>query len=231
MGYEPGTTGNGGESVKFVFRLSVLLVPKKTLSLWCVIVYNLKIIIMRVISSSELRNNMEKYLDLAADEKIVIHVGKLDYPVYFESYWWNGESDVTYGEIENGLKLRAVSEEEQTFLEQGRMEFSENNPECSFPLKSISSGKDEIMVKGFFEFADGYDPEKVRVSVEFSEGLEASCHLVATSPNNQGVYNRGGSFSIDMRRDERPVEAFVSIKGIHTVADPVMTVRVEDISR
>ena len=165
------------------------------------------------------------------DEKIVIHVGKLDYPVYFESYWWNGESDVTYGEIENGLKLRAVSEEEQTFLEQGRMEFSENNPECSFPLKSISSGKDEIMVKGFFEFADGYDPEKVRVSVEFSEGLEASCHLVATSPNNQGVYNRGGSFSIDMRRDERPVEAFVSIKGIHTVADPVMTVRVEDISR
>ena len=76
MGYEPGTTGNGGESVKFVFRLSVLLVPKKTLSLWCVIVYNLKIIIMRVISSSELRNNMEKYLDLAADEKIVIQRGR-----------------------------------------------------------------------------------------------------------------------------------------------------------
>lgn len=31
---------------------------------------------MRVISSSELRNNMEKYLDLAADEKIVIQRGR-----------------------------------------------------------------------------------------------------------------------------------------------------------
>ena len=31
---------------------------------------------MRVISSSELRNSMEKYLDLAADEKIVIQRGR-----------------------------------------------------------------------------------------------------------------------------------------------------------
>lgn len=31
---------------------------------------------MRVISSSELRNNMEKYLDLAVEEKIVIQRGK-----------------------------------------------------------------------------------------------------------------------------------------------------------
>ena len=76
MGYDSGTTGVYGGGVKFVFRLSVLRVPKKTLSLWCVIVYNLKIIIMRVISSSELRNNMEKYLDLAADEKIVIQRGR-----------------------------------------------------------------------------------------------------------------------------------------------------------
>ncbi|HBL72881.1 MAG: type II toxin-antitoxin system Phd/YefM family antitoxin [Bacteroidales bacterium] len=31
---------------------------------------------MRVISSSELRNNMKKYLDLAVDEKIVIQRGR-----------------------------------------------------------------------------------------------------------------------------------------------------------
>ena len=31
---------------------------------------------MRVISSSELRNNMKKYLDLAVNEKIVIQRGK-----------------------------------------------------------------------------------------------------------------------------------------------------------
>ncbi len=31
---------------------------------------------MRVISSSELRNNMKKYLDLALDEKIVIQRGR-----------------------------------------------------------------------------------------------------------------------------------------------------------
>lgn len=31
---------------------------------------------MRVISSSELRNNMKKYLDLAANEKIVIQRGR-----------------------------------------------------------------------------------------------------------------------------------------------------------
>lgn len=31
---------------------------------------------MRVISSSELRNNMKKYLDLAVSEKIVIQRGK-----------------------------------------------------------------------------------------------------------------------------------------------------------
>ncbi|HHV86361.1 MAG TPA: type II toxin-antitoxin system Phd/YefM family antitoxin [Petrimonas sp.] len=31
---------------------------------------------MRVISSSELRNNMKKYLDLAMDEKIVIQRGR-----------------------------------------------------------------------------------------------------------------------------------------------------------
>jgi hypothetical protein len=31
---------------------------------------------MRVISSSELRNNMRKYLDLAVDEKIVIQRGR-----------------------------------------------------------------------------------------------------------------------------------------------------------
>lgn len=31
---------------------------------------------MRVISSSELRNNMKKYLDLAANENIVIQRGK-----------------------------------------------------------------------------------------------------------------------------------------------------------
>ena len=31
---------------------------------------------MRVISSSELRNNMKKYLDLAVEEKIVIQRGK-----------------------------------------------------------------------------------------------------------------------------------------------------------
>lgn len=70
-----------------------------------------------------------------------------------------------------------------------------------------------------------------RVSVEFSEGLEASCHLAATSPSNQGVYNKGGSFSIDMRRDERPVEAFVLIKGLNGTTDPTMTVSIEDISR
>lgn len=29
MGYEPGTTGNGGESVKFVFRLSVFACSKE----------------------------------------------------------------------------------------------------------------------------------------------------------------------------------------------------------
>lgn len=31
---------------------------------------------MRVISSSELRNNMKKYLDLAGDEKILIQRGR-----------------------------------------------------------------------------------------------------------------------------------------------------------
>ncbi len=31
---------------------------------------------MRVISSSELRNNMKKYLDLAMDEKIIIQRGR-----------------------------------------------------------------------------------------------------------------------------------------------------------
>jgi len=39
-------------------------------------VYNLKIGVMRVISSSELRNNMKKYLDLAIEEKIVIQRGR-----------------------------------------------------------------------------------------------------------------------------------------------------------
>lgn len=38
--------------------------------------YNLKIGVMRVISSSELRNNMKKYLDLAIEEKIVIQRGR-----------------------------------------------------------------------------------------------------------------------------------------------------------
>lgn len=35
-----------------------------------------KILSMRVISSSELRNNMKKYLDLAIEEKIVIQRGR-----------------------------------------------------------------------------------------------------------------------------------------------------------
>ena len=38
--------------------------------------YNKKNKAMRVISSSELRNNMKKYLDLALDEKIVIQRGR-----------------------------------------------------------------------------------------------------------------------------------------------------------
>jgi len=33
---------------------------------------------MRVISSAELRNNMKKYLDLAASEQIIIQRGKTD---------------------------------------------------------------------------------------------------------------------------------------------------------
>lgn len=33
---------------------------------------------MRVISSSELRNNMKKYLDLAVEEKIVIQRGRTE---------------------------------------------------------------------------------------------------------------------------------------------------------
>lgn len=165
------------------------------------------------------------------DEKMIIHVGKLDYPVYFEVYWWDDENNVEYDKINEGLTLREVSEEEKTFLSYGEMEFSEEKTTHSFSLKYIAGGKDEIMLKGFFEFADGYDPEKVRVSVEFSEGLEASCHLAATSPSNQGVYNKGGSFSIDMRRDERPVEAFVLIKGLNGTTDPTMTVSIEDISR
>lgn len=40
------------------------------------IMYNIKNITMRVISSSELRNNMKKYLDLAIEEKIVIQRGR-----------------------------------------------------------------------------------------------------------------------------------------------------------
>lgn len=38
--------------------------------------YNLKLEIMRVISSSELRSNMKKYLDLATEEKIIIQRGR-----------------------------------------------------------------------------------------------------------------------------------------------------------
>ena len=38
--------------------------------------YNLKIGVMKVISSSELRNNMKKYLDLAIEEKIIIQRGR-----------------------------------------------------------------------------------------------------------------------------------------------------------
>jgi hypothetical protein len=36
----------------------------------------IKIVIMRVISSAELRSNMKKYLDLAASEQIIIQRGK-----------------------------------------------------------------------------------------------------------------------------------------------------------
>ena len=165
------------------------------------------------------------------DGKLFIHIGKLDYPVYFESYWWNESNDVEYGEIENGLLLRKVSETEREMLEAGKMVFSEKKTVYTFPLKSLAGDNDMVMLKGFFEFADGYDPAQVRVSVDFSEGLKAECHLAASSPNNHGVYNRGGSFSNDLRIGERPEEAFVYIKNINSVENPMMTVTVEDISR
>ena len=116
-------------------------------------------------------------------------------------------------------------------LEEGKMVFSENKTVHTFPLKSIAGDDDMVMLKGFFEFEDGYDPEQVRVSVDFSEGLKAECHLAASSPNNHGVYNRGGIFSDDLRIGERPEEAFVYIKNINSVENPMMTVTVEDISR
>lgn len=57
---------------------------------------------MRVISSSELRNNMKKYLDLAVDEKIVIQRGRNETYVL---------TRVEYLEPDNELR-RAVSADE-----------------------------------------------------------------------------------------------------------------------
>ena len=65
------------ESEKLViFPLFVLSSCRKTVHLLYIITYNLNQEVMRVISSSELRNNMKKYLDLAVNEKILIQRGK-----------------------------------------------------------------------------------------------------------------------------------------------------------
>lgn len=57
---------------------------------------------MRVINTSELRNNMKKYLDLAADEKIVIQRGRNETFVLTKEEYLESDEDLR----------RAISAEE-----------------------------------------------------------------------------------------------------------------------
>ena len=49
---------------------------------------------MRVISSSELRNNMKKYLDLAVNEKIIIQRGRSEAFVLSKEEYLEPEEDL-----------------------------------------------------------------------------------------------------------------------------------------
>lgn len=53
--------------------------------------------IMRVISSSELRDNMKKYLDLASEEKILIQRGRNETFVLSREYYLEPDEDLARG--------------------------------------------------------------------------------------------------------------------------------------
>lgn len=63
---------------------------------------------MRVISSSELRNNMKKYLDLAVNEKIIIQRGRNETFVLSKEDYLEPDEDlkraITAQELLNGIE-------------------------------------------------------------------------------------------------------------------------------
>lgn len=75
---------------------------------------------MRVISSSELRNNMKKYLDLAVNEKIIIQRGRNETFVLSKEDYLEPDEDlkrsITAQELLNGIEadIREAYRKRQT---------------------------------------------------------------------------------------------------------------------
>lgn len=75
---------------------------------------------MRVISSSELRNNMKKYLDLAVKEKIIIQRGRNETFVLTREDYLEPDEDlkraITAQELLNGIEadIREAYRKRQT---------------------------------------------------------------------------------------------------------------------
>ncbi len=63
---------------------------------------------MRVISSAELRNNMKKYLDLAANEQIIIQRGRKETFILQKQEYLEPDEDlaraISMDELLNGVK-------------------------------------------------------------------------------------------------------------------------------
>lgn len=79
---------------------------------------HIKLKVMRVISSAELRNNMKKYLDLARHEKIVVQRGKNETFVLTKEEYLKPDEDFARAITMDELLIRVKKDIHKMFKEE-----------------------------------------------------------------------------------------------------------------